>query len=335
MNKFFSLKFAEDNLTFIEQTALPLSEQYITTDNYERIAEAIEKLEIRGAPAIGIAAAFGIALSFKNHNGKDDEYFYNVSNRLRRTRPTAVNLFWALQQMEETYKNLSSNDNIYSRLKEKAIAIHNEDIKKCDLIAKNGISIFERNSRVVTHCNTGKLATGGGGTALNVIKHAFHKGLIEHVFVDETRPLLQGARLTTFELAKESIPFYLITDSTAAFLMQQNKIDVAITGADRIATNGDSANKIGTYNLAVICKYHKIPFYIAAPTTTIDFNAKSGKDIPIEERDKTEINRIKDIKVTKSVYPVYNPSFDIIPNELITGIITEDKLYNFPYNFNV
>ncbi|MFH0733716.1 MAG: S-methyl-5-thioribose-1-phosphate isomerase [bacterium] len=335
MNNFFSLSFEQDNFTFIDQTKLPLSEIYVTTDNYERIAEAIEKLEIRGAPAIGIAAAYGIALSFKFHNGKDNEYFNSVSSRLKRTRPTAVNLFWAIKEMEETYNSLSSTDNIFNRLKEKAIIIHNDDIQKCEMMAKNGVSIFHKKSIVLTHCNTGKLATGGGGTALNVIKHAFKKGLIEHVYVDETRPLLQGARLTTFELSKESIPFYLITDSTAAFLMQQNKVDLVITGADRIAVNGDSANKIGTYNLAVNCKYHGIPFYIAAPTTTIDYNCLTGKDIPIEERNKLEINRIKDIKVTKSNYSVYNPSFDITPNELITGIITENKLYNHPYCFNV
>ena len=335
MNNFFSLKFEQDHFIFIDQTKLPLSEIYITTDNYERIAKAIEMLEIRGAPAIGISAAYAIALSFKHHNGKDDEYFKDVSSRLKRTRPTAVNLFWALKEMEDTYNNLLSTDNVYKRLVEKAIIIHNDDIQKCELMAQNGLSIFKKKSVVITHCNTGKLATGGGGTALNVIKNAFKQGLVEHVYVDETRPLLQGSRLTTFELSKESIPFTLITDSTAAFLMQQNKIDLAITGADRIAVNGDSANKIGTYNLAVNCKFHGIPFYIAAPTTTIDYNCLTGQSIPIEERNKIEINRIKDIKVTKSKYEVYNPSFDITPNELITGIITENKLYNHPYSFNV
>ncbi len=332
---FFSIKYFDKQFIYIDQTQLPLIEEYYTTDNYEQIAVAIEKLCIRGAPAIGISAAYAIALAFKNHNLLDNEYFENVSNRLASTRPTAVNLFWAIEQMKKVYYSLSKNDNVFDNLVNTAISIHNDDITKCNLIAKNGLPIFSNKCTVLTHCNTGKLATGGEGTALAVIKEAYKRNLVELVYVDETRPLLQGGRLTTYELKKEDIPFYMITDSMAAFVMKQKKVDLVIVGADRIAVNGDAANKVGSYNLAVICKYHNIPFYIAAPETTIDKNCKSENDIPIEERNKFEMNRIQNIKFTKSIYSVYNPSFDLIPHNLITGIITDKGLFNEPYNFNV
>jgi len=332
---FFSIKYFDNQFIYIDQTQLPLLEEYFTTDNYEVIAVAIEKLGIRGAPAIGISAAYAIALAFKKHNYIDNEYFENVTKRLASTRPTAVNLFWAIDQMKKVYYSLLESDNVFDKLIKTAIEIHNDDIEKCNLLANNGLGIFSKKSNVLTHCNTGKLATGGEGTALAVIKAAYKKNLVELVYVDETRPLLQGGRLTTFELRKEEIPFCMITDSMAGFVMKQNKVDLVIVGADRIAVNGDAANKVGSYSLAVLCNFHNIPFYIAAPETTIDKNCKSESEIPIEERNKFEMNRIQNIKFTKSIYPVYNPSFDLIPNNLITGIITDKGLFKAPYNFNV
>lgn len=333
--KYFSIKFENNKLIFIDQTYLPLSVDYIATDDYEVIANSIEKLSIRGAPAIGVAAAYAVALAFKNHNFYDKDYFNKVFNRIASTRPTAVNLFNVLNKIKEEFFKLNENDNIYENLLQFAKEIHDDDIKKCDLIAKNGLNIFKSPVNVLTHCNTGKLATAGHGTALNIIINAFKNNLVKLVYVDETRPLMQGSRLTAFELKNHDIPFTIIVDSAAAFLMQQNKIDIVIVGADRIAANGDTANKIGSYNLAVICKHHNIPFYIAAPVSTIDYNCPNGKQIPVEERSKFEISRINNFKFTKSSYSVYNPAFDIIPAELITGIITDSGIYNFPYSFHV
>ncbi len=332
MNKFKNIDFQNDKLIIIDQTKLPLEEKYIITDDYNRIASAIERLEVRGAPAIGIAAAYAIALAFKVKNENPKEQFEKAYKRLFSTRPTAVNLFWALNQMRLVFDSINKDD-IYTSLLNKARKIHNDDIQKCSKIAENGLKIFKYKSNVLTHCNTGQLATGGGGTAFYVIKNAFDKGLIKHVYADETRPLLQGSRLTAFELSKAGIPFSINVDSAAALIMKQKKIDLVITGADRIAANGDSANKIGTYNLAVLCKYHKIPFYIAAPTTTIDKNCADGSQIKIELRNKSEINKIKNILITKDEYEVYAPAFDVTPNELITAIITDDDLFFPPFNF--
>ncbi|MCB0748660.1 MAG: S-methyl-5-thioribose-1-phosphate isomerase [Ignavibacteriae bacterium] len=334
-NSFNSIEFKNNKLVLLDQTKLPLKETYIKTDDYERIAIAIERLEVRGAPAIGISAAYAIALSFKNITIVQKNHFEIVYERLWKTRPTAVNLFWALNRMKKVFELNKNSKNIYNILVSEAIQIHNEDVIMCDQIAANGLQIFKKKSTVLTHCNTGKLATGGGGTAFNVINYGFKKGKVKFVHADETRPLLQGSRLTAFELSKSGIPFSINTDSTAAFLMQNNKIDLVITGADRIALNGDSANKIGTYNLAVLCKHHNIPFYIAAPTSTIDQKCKSGKNIQIEFRDKKEINSFKREKITSEEYEVFSPAFDVTPNYLITGIITEKKLHLPPYNFRI
>lgn len=331
-NSFFSLDFIEDNLVFIDQTGLPLREEYVTTGSVERIAEAIEKLEIRGAPAIGVAAAYALALSVKN-TADAGPAFENAYKRLARTRPTAVNLFWALDAVKAEFESVPDKSNSYSLLLNKAKQIHKDDEDKCLKIAENGLAIFKEKSNVLTHCNAGSLATGGIGTALGVIFHAFEKGLVNHVYADETRPLLQGLRLTAFELDKMGLPFTVQIDSAAAVLMQQKRIDVVITGADRIASNGDSANKIGTYNLAVLCSYHKIPFYIAAPTSTIDKSIQSGGEINIELRDKKEVTKIKDSDITCSHYDVFTPAFDVTPNSLISGIITEEKLHLPPFNF--
>ncbi len=330
----YSVEFIENKLKILDQTKLPFVEEYINTDDVERISQAIEKLEVRGAPAIGITAAYALALSIKNSTTeKIKNDFYSAVNRLRITRPTAVNLFFAIDEMKKYFEENFNKKNLYLLLIEKAKQIHSNDINLCERIAENGLSIFKKKSNVLTHCNTGFLATGGNGTALNVIKKGYENNLIEHVFVDETRPLFQGSRLTAWELEKLKIPFTIITDSTSAFLMQQNKIDLVITGADRITLNGDSANKIGTYNLAVLCNYHRIQFYIAAPFTTIDFNSSDKSKIKIEERNKKEIFKIGNHKITKEIYQAYAPAFDIIPNELISGIITDAKIFSKPYNF--
>ncbi len=331
-NSYYPLKFENDNLTFIDQTRLPLQENYITTDDYNRIAEAIERLEIRGAPLIGIAAAYACALAFKNKNYKDDDYFNKVYNRLASTRPTAVNLFYALKEIEKSYSQISDND-VYRTLLSTAHRIFADEENYSEKIAKNGLNIFLKKSNVLTHCNTGALAAAGFGTAFAVIKRAFENELINHVYVDETRPLLQGLRLTAFELEKNGIPFTVQTDSTAAVLMQEGKIDLVITGADRIALNGDSANKIGTYNLAILCNYHNIPFYIAAPSTTIDRTIATGSEIAIEYRSSRELLFIGGHQIGKDSYQCFCPAFDVTPAHLITGIITEEGVFPFPYNF--
>ena len=333
MSSFNSIEFKDDKLFLINQTLLPLKEEYIMTDDYERISVAIERLEVRGAPAIGIAAAYAFTLAFKNISSPEQNYFEKVYNRLASTRPTAVNLFWALERMKNVFDTNRTKNNLYQILLSEAKEIHNEDIEMCNKMGENGLEIFTKKSVVLTHCNTGQLATGGSGTAFSVILNAYKNKLVEYVYADETRPLLQGSRLTAFELDKAGIPFSINSDSTAAFLMQKKKIDLVITGADRIAVNGDAANKIGTYNLAVLCKHHSIPFYIAAPTSTIDKKCKTGNDITIEFRDKKELNSFKNVQITSERYNVFAPAFDVTPNEVITGIITEKGLHKFPYNF--
>ena len=333
MSNFFSLKFENDNLVFIDQTKLPLEEVYVTTDKYDRIAEAIERLEIRGAPAIGIAAAYAITVAMKNKSENYKAQFMKAYERLKITRPTAVNLFWALEEMNKLFLANTNPKEIYNELKTRAIEIHNEDIKSCEAIATNGIDLFDKDSVILTHCNTGQLATGGAGTAFNVIQRAFEAGKVKHVYADETRPLLQGSRLTAFELAEANIPFDIVPDSAAAFLMKQRKIDAVIVGADRIAKNGDTANKIGTYNLAILCQYYNIPFYVAAPISTIDYSILDGEQIEIEMRGNKEVSHIRGVQVTKLEYTAYTPAFDVTPNSLITAIITDQKLFKPPYNF--
>jgi methylthioribose-1-phosphate isomerase len=360
-NDFFSIAFENDKFIFLDQTRLPGEEIYVETDDYERIAEAIEKLEVRGAPAIGIAAAYGLALSLKKYAMPDSDgntepadglntgtTFKQAYERLARTRPTAVNLFFALNRVKLVYENALSMilmnslpgkenadaETIYRKLVKEAKKIHKEDIQKCEMIGKNGLEIFKGKSTILTHCNTGKLATGGEGTAFNVIRTGYLKNLVNFVYADETRPLLQGARLTAFELYKNGIPFALQSDSSAAVLMAQRKIDFVIVGADRIALNGDTANKIGTYNLAVLAGYHKIPFYVAAPTTTIDKNIKSGSEINIEIRNKSELFTFNNIPVIPADYDAFTPAFDVTPASLITGIITEEKVHYYPYDFS-
>ncbi|HSL88527.1 MAG TPA: S-methyl-5-thioribose-1-phosphate isomerase [Ignavibacteriaceae bacterium] len=329
---YYNLKFESDKLNYLDQTGLPLQENYISTDSYERIAEAIERLEVRGAPLIGISAAYALALSLKNSSNPEKD-FYTAFDRLASTRPTAVNLFYSLNRMKEKFELISGNSAVYESMLDEAVKLHKEEDEFSEKIAHNGLRIFKKKSNLLTHCNTGALAAGGMGTAFSIIKHAFDKNFVYHVFADETRPLLQGLRLTAFELEKNGIPYSVNTDSTAAVLMQQNKIDIVITGADRIALNGDSANKIGTYNLAVLCNYHNIPFYIAAPSTTIDRKIANGSEIEIEFRQGAELKEINGLKIVPDAYPTFTPAFDVTPAHLITGIITEEDLFLFPYNF--
>lgn len=328
---FFSLRFQNGSFEFIDQTQLPFREQYIVTQSIERIAEAIEKLEIRGAPAIGLAAAYAIV--FSQMRGYAPEKFHEAYQRLARTRPTAVNLFWALDEMKNCFSGIPQDSDSFSLLLKHAHKLFNDDVAMCDAIAEHGVTVFDEPKTVLTHCNTGKLAMGGGGTALNVIRAAYEKGLVKHVYADETRPLLQGSRLTAFELTHYSIPFNIITDSMAAHIMKTGDVGLVITGADRIAANGDSANKIGTYGLAVLCKHHGIPFYIAAPSSTIDTKTASEKDIIIEERKPDEVLSIHGARLSNASYPVRNPSFDVTPAELISGIITETGVHRYPYHF--
>ena len=332
-NNYYSIKFSEDQLSFLDQTKLPLQEIYITTDDYERIATAIERLEVRGAPLIGITAAYALALSFKNISNNHKQHFEKVYQRLASTRPTAVNLFNALERMKKVFENISDYSNVYSKLLKEANDLYEFEELCSRKIAENGFKIFTKKSNVLTHCNTGALAAGGFGTAFAVIKKAFDEGYVNHVYADETRPLLQGLRLTSFELEKQKIPFTIQTDSMAAVLMQKNKVDLVITGADRIALNGDSANKIGTYNLAVICNYHNIPFYIAAPSTTIDRKIATGDEIKIEFRNGSEILSVNGNQIADPNMSTFSPAFDVTPAHLIKGIITEEDVYFFPYNF--
>ncbi len=331
-SNFKAIDFVNGKLKLINQTKLPFEEEYILTDDYERISLAIERLEVRGAPAIGIAAAYAVALAFKNGN-KGEDYFNQVFNRLKNTRPTAVNLFFALGKMKDAYFKVKNSEDVYGILLYVAKEIHSDDIQMCERIAEKGLQIFEKKSVVLTHCNTGALATGGGGTALNVIKKAYENGLVKYVYANETRPLFQGSRLTAFELEKAGIPFSINIDSASGITIREKKVDLVIVGADRIAKNGDTANKIGTFNLAVLCKYFNIPFYVAAPETTIDRACKTGSEIEIEERSAKEIFQIGDAKITRSDFNYYSPAFDVTPAELITGIITEEKIYKPPFNF--
>ncbi|MCW8810816.1 MAG: S-methyl-5-thioribose-1-phosphate isomerase [Ignavibacteriaceae bacterium] len=332
-SEYFSVKFEDDSLVFLDQTKLPREEVYVQTDNYERIAEAIERLEMRGAPLIGIAAAYALALSLKKVDSDFESKFNSAYNRLYKTRPTAVNLFKALDELKTLFEKISDKKTSYQTLLNRAIQIHKQDEEFCTKIGRNGLTLFKQKSNVLTHCNTGKLATGGIGTAFGIIKTAYENGLVNHVFADETRPLLQGLRLTAFELDKNGIPFSLQTDSSAAELLKQGKVDLIITGADRIALNGDSANKIGTYTLAVLANHHNIPFYIAAPTSTIDRNIATGDEIVIEYRNKKELFYIEDNLITTEHFNAFTPAFDVTPSHLISGIITEEGLFTFPYNF--
>ncbi|MCJ7743691.1 MAG: S-methyl-5-thioribose-1-phosphate isomerase [Dehalococcoidales bacterium] len=319
----------------LDQTRLPQAEVYLELTRYRDVASAIKELKIRGAPAIGVAGAYGIALGALNIKAKSrDDFmtkFRQVSQTITATRPTARNLFWAAERMEKVAARGKDIERIKKALVQEAIQIHHEEIEATRKLSEFGAELIEDGSTILTHCNTGPLATTGYGTALGVIIRAKELGKRVKVLVDETRPLLQGARLTTWELKKAGIPFTLITDSMAGYFMSRGEIDCVIVGADRIAANGDSANKIGTYTLAVLAKEHGLPFYVAAPTTTIDLSLKSGKEIPIEQRRAEEVTHIQGVSIAPDGTQVANPAFDITPHKYITAIITERGIIREPY----
>lgn len=323
----------------LDQTKLPETEIYINICTLEEMCEAIKSLRIRGAPAIGIAAAFGLVLgALENQNLPLQEFKLKIdrlANTLIKTRPTAINLAWAVNKLIESM-NKSEVDTTLSaiqQMEQKAIAILNEDIRLCKNIGTNGADFISLNPvSVLTHCNAGALATGGQGTALSVIYELSKKGKSVNVFADETRPLLQGARLTAWELQKANIPVTLLCDNMAATVLKQGKVDCILVGADRIAANGDTANKIGTLNLAILAKYFNVPFYVAAPYSTFDFSVKSGIEIPIETRNPEEVTRIEHKITTPKNVQTFNPAFDITPNLLINAFITDKGVITPPYN---
>ncbi len=343
MSHFSAIQFRPDGLFLLDQRQLPTEETWLHCASVEETAKAIEEMCVRGAPAIGCAAAFGIVSELLNSAsakslpwGTYHKSFRTNILRLRKTRPTAVNLFYALDLMEKKGEEIPANfdyDKYFAILRETAVKLFDDDLKTCLEIGKVGADFLDDylskrfpgkiKFNFVTHCNTGSLATAGFGTALGVIRELYSRGKIAKVYVDETRPYLQGARLTAFELAKEHIPYCLIADSMAAVLLRQGAIDCAIVGADRIARNGDTANKIGTYNLAVICDFHKVPFFVAAPLATFDAKIDEGSQIPIEERAAREMTHFFDKPIAPAGAVVFNPSFDVTPITLISGIVTE------------
>jgi methylthioribose-1-phosphate isomerase len=336
-----TIYWENDTVVMIDQKALPLEEKFVTCRNYGEVITAIKDLTIRGAPAIGIAAAMGIALGMLHQSATSREefnnHFYRMCDEFAQARPTAVNLFWAIERMKKCFKNVVRSDvnDAKRALVDEAIRILGEDIAINRQMGINGRTLVTSGDTILTHCNAGALATGGYGTALGVVRAAHEEGKELHVFVDETRPVLQGARLTAWEMTKEDIPATLITDSMAGFLMKQGKINLVIVGADRIAANGDAANKIGTYSLAVLAKEHGLPFYIAAPLSTIDMALHSGEEIPIEERDNTEVSQFHGVRTAPEGVAVYNPAFDVTPHRYITAIITEAGIARPPYEESI
>ncbi|MBP2650074.1 MAG: Methylthioribose-phosphate isomerase [Firmicutes bacterium] len=324
-----TLIWADDCLRLLDQTKLPDQTEYITCTEYRRVAEAIRRLEVRGAPAIGAAAAFGLVLGAREAAAEAGEFWnmlWAMAAELRGTRPTAVNLFWAIDRMlavASRYKDPLDKIAMLSALETEAVAISREDAEVNQRISINGTALFTDKLSILTHCNAGALATVALGTALGVIRQAWSEGKISRVFADETRPLLQGARLTAWELLQEGIPTTLITDNMAGWVMKKRMVDAVIVGADRITLNGDVANKIGTYSVAVLAKEHNIPFYVAAPVSTFDFSLRSGDDIIIEERSSREVTSFAGINTAPRGVEVFNPAFDVTPNSLVTAIITE------------
>lgn len=334
------VEWSDEGVRMLDQRLLPTEEKWLTLRSYMEVADGIREMVVRGAPAIGISAAYGVALGVKEFAGTnmldfEDDFDY-ICETLAATRPTAVNLFWAIERMKQTFNRAKSEGKSVSEIKQillaEAKAIHEEDIEAQAQIAKFGGELINDNSTVLTHCNAGALATGGvWGTALGVIRGAVNAGKTVAVIADETRPYLQGARLTAWELMQDKIPVTLITDNMAGYMMQQGKVQAVVVGADRIAANGDTANKIGTYMVAVLAKENNIPFYVAAPLSTIDLNTLTGEGIPIEERNIREITHVKDIQLAPEGVEVSNPAFDVTPNELVAAIITEKGVAKQPY----
>ncbi|MGI6092631.1 MAG: S-methyl-5-thioribose-1-phosphate isomerase [Veillonellaceae bacterium] len=339
-----AIKWDGTYLTLLNQTLLPNRVEYIKCNNYQVVADAIRRLEVRGAPAIGAAAAFAFVLGARQAANKQEEFWnkvLDVAHELKLTRPTAVNLFWAVDRMlgvvhASKHQGMEIEETI-ARLEQEAVDIFDED-KRINLkISKYGAQLFSQTEpiTVLTHCNAGALATAAQGTALGIIREAWVNGKISGVFADETRPLLQGARLTAWELSQEKIPVTIITDNMAGWVMKKGLVQAVIVGADRITLNGDVANKIGTYSVAVLAKEHGIPFYVAAPTSTFDFSMASGDEIPIEERDPSEVTSFAGCCVAPEGVKVFNPAFDVTPNTLVSAIITEFGVMKQPFNIAI
>jgi methylthioribose-1-phosphate isomerase len=335
-NQVYPVIWHNNAVSLIDQTRLPNEYTFVEIHRSEDMARAIKTMIVRGAPAIGIAAAYGMYLGAREiETDKRDQFLQQlekVAMMLRATRPTAVNLFWAISRATQVaYETLGTVEDIRKALLEAAQALQLEDLHTCRAIGDNGLKVLPDKPEkltLLTHCNAGALATGGYGTALGVVRSAWREGRLNRVFADETRPRLQGAKLTTWECVQEGIPVTLITDSMAAHCMKQGLIDAVVVGADRIAANGDAANKIGTYSLALVSRAHNVPFYVAAPLSTIDFDLADGSGIPIEEREATEICRVGDTILTPmDGLDFYNPAFDVTPAELITAIMTENGVF--------
>jgi methylthioribose-1-phosphate isomerase len=333
------VRWAGDRLQLLDQTALPLREEMRDYTRWEDVAEAIRTLVVRGAPAIGVAAAYGVALAVRQSPATSyDALLADVETAIKglaATRPTAVNLFWALDRMRRVAVGLGGEpvDAMRGHLLAEAEAIREEDIAANRAMGAHGAALVPMQARILTHCNAGALATAGYGTALGVIRAAHELGKVALVWVDETRPVMQGSRLTAWEMVREDIPHRLIPDVAAASVMARGEVDMVVTGADRITANGDTANKIGTYGLAVMARHHRVPFYVAAPFSTIDPSLAKGGDIPIEERDAGEVRRTGGQQTAPDASPVYNPAFDVTPAELISAIITERGVFKPPYRF--
>jgi len=334
------VKWTDEGVNMLDQRLLPTEEKWLMLKSFMEVADGIRDMVVRGAPAIGVSAAYGIALGVKNFVGTNaadlEEELDYICDVMSKTRPTAVNLFWAIDRMKRTFQKAKAEGKSISEIKQILIQdakdIHEEDIESQRLIAKFGGELLENDSTVLTHCNAGALATGGvWGTALGVIRGAIDQGKKVSVYADETRPYLQGARLTAWELLQDDIPVTLITDNMSGHVMKKGMIHAVVVGSDRIAANGDIANKIGTYMVAVLARRHNIPFYVAAPLSTVDLNCPTGEEIPIEERNIHEITHVQDIQLAPEGIDVSNYAFDVTPNDLVTAIITEKGVARAPF----
>ena len=332
---FSPIAWREGGLWLLEQTLLPAEEKWIECPTPEVVADAIYRLAVRGAPAIGVSAAYGLVVGLKSVERDEDlgARFEEVYELLMGTRPTAVNLRWALDRGRQVFEANRQRGVEATRaaLLDWAKGVHADDIESCRRMGDHSVELFREGDKVLTHCNAGALATGGYGTAVGVITSSFNAGKVAQVWVDETRPLLQGARLTAWELRRLGIPYRVVTDSSVGTLMSRGLVDRVVVGSDRIAANGDVANKIGTYTVAVLAARHGVPFYVAAPLSTIDPHTPSGADIPIEERDPEEVTRIADVGVSPDLAMAQNFAFDVTPNELVAAIITEVGVLQAPY----
>ena len=329
----------DDVVVMIDQRKLPAEEIYVRCKTAPEVARAIKTMVIRGAPAIGVAAAMGVALGARKSKATGTQKlaaeFYKICELMAATRPTAVNLFWAIEKMKRSFAAGAaageSVAQIQDRLEREADRIHDEDVASCRAMGAFGAAVVPDDARILTHCNAGALATAGYGTALGVIRGAVEAGKHVAVFADETRPFLQGARLTAWELVRDGIQTTVITDNMAGALMAQGRVNFVVVGADRIAANGDTANKIGTYGVAVLAREHGIPFYVAAPLSTIDLATPDGSKIPIEERNPREVTRVGSSQLVPDGAQVWNPAFDVTPSRFIAGIITERGIFRAPY----